>query len=987
LRVSRLQFHPAAASARIAPWCLRLLVVAALALAVALPARAQHLSFRYYSQHDGLTNLGVNCLHQDPAGYIAACTEHGVYVYDGRRFVNLGRSQGLPEGGIVYDIAFGRQGRMFVRYVDRLFVSRQPVSVSHPPQSLAFRMAASDIGDFYEPTVNGMAAWGQGVALVANGRLAVLDPGGPGDTPRIRPLAPDAGSPGTGPARMVSVVNAGDLLWTHLSDGRLCSFGDHPGQCYGPADGLPASAWRSVVAGPGGVFYARSPTLFATMDPSARRASTEMLPFQGGRYVDYEPFMQLARSPTGGLVTQSVDGMIVRDGATWKHLPTPSGIPEVPLSGFLFDRQGNLWFASLGRGIFRAVGYGRWENRDKSDGLSDNIVWQITRQPGGPLWVATDSGLDAVGSGLAPVARRHLGIPGYSIANGAPGHLWQSDAASGAFCLDVGTGAVEHFRMPPVNYIARGSGDRLWFATERGLFYVDDDAASPRRVVAVPSVTGRVRVAAVGKDGSVWMLQDARLSHLHADGTVSVVVKDWLGQPFEPKDMSFRSPGEIWVAGPGGGLFRVRLSGDVVSALDRFGPPDILSTTVLSVLVDSRGWIWAGTGSGVSVFNGQRWVSLDTSSGLIWNDLSQGGLYEDADRSIWLATSQGLSHLLDPAAIFETEPFDVSISGIRLGDRLFPEQAVKYTTDPLSLQFGTSDYRAELSLTFRYKLDGVDRTWAEAPDGHVYYPFIPPGRHRLSVVAVNSLTRQSSTPASFVLRVGKPWWHMWPVEAAEAALALLAIYGAWRLRYRSILRQQRTLHRIVEQRTEEIRVAQDALLLQATRDALTGLLTRGETQKRVAAMLEPCGRHRRLIIGMIDIDHFKRINDTHGHLGGDEVLKEIGARVLAVLRRNEYAGRYGGEEVLMVLSDEDGHGAARIAAFHEALRTVSFFVDRKVVCVTCSIGISWARAHDDWASLIGRADEALYVAKREGRNQIVESDARHVASVGQSAAR
>lgn len=421
------------------------------------------------------------------------------------------------------------------------------------------------------------------------------------------------------------------------------------------------------------------------------------------------------------------------------------------------------------------------------------------------------------------------------------------------------------------------------------------------------------------------------------------------------------------------------LSGDVVSALDRFGPPDLASDTVLSVLVDSRGWVWAGTGSGVSVFNGQRWVSLDTSSGLIWNDLSQDGLYEDADHSIWLSTSQGLSHLLDPAAIFRPEPFDVSISSIRLGDRLFPGQAVKYTTDPLSLQFGTSDYRSEQSLTFRYKLDGVDTTSAEAPDGQVHYPFVPPGRHRLSVVAFNALTRQSSTPASFVLRIGKPWWQMWPVQAAEVAIAVLAIYGAWRLRYRSILRQQRTLHRIVEQRTAEIRVARDALLLQATRDALTGLLTRGETQKRVAAMLDPRGRQGRLIVAMIDVDHFKRINDTHGHLGGDEVLKEIGARVLAVLKRNEYAGRYGGEEVLMVLSDEDGDGAARIAAFHEALRTEPFFVHREVVSVTCSIGISWARAHDDWASLIGRADEALYVAKREGRNQIVEADARHVA--------
>ena len=923
----------------------------------------------------------MNCLHQDPAGYIVACTEHGVYVYDGRRFVNLGPSQGLPEGGVVYDIAFGREGEFFVRYVDRVFVSRPHGGASQSPQSLSFRTASSSIGSFYEQHLGShMASWDRGVALVVNGRLAYLGPGDAGDTPRIQPLAAPPGVAGTS-AVPVSIVNTDGVLWTNLSDGRLCSFGDRPGRCYGPDDGLPASKWESVVAGPAGRFFARSPKLFATIDPSARRVSVELLPFQGGRYASYDHFLQIARSPSGELVTQSSDGMVVRDGTIWKHLNALSGIPESSVTGLLFDRQGNLWFAGLGKGVFRAVGYDRWENLDKSDGLSDNTIWQIVRQPGGPLWITTDGGLDAVGNtGVAPVARRHLDVPGYSIANGARGNLWQSEAETGAFCFNVTTGSVEHFAMPPVNHIVRGPGDRIWFATEKGLFYIDDAPAAPRHVVAVPAVTGQVQVAAVDADGSVWMLQDARLTHLHADGTVSVVVKDWLGQQLEPADMSFRSSHEIWIAGTGGGLFRVTLSGDVVTSMVRFGPPDILSNTVLSVLVDRRGWVWAGTGSGVSVFNGQRWVSFDTSSGLIWNDLSQGGLYEDVDGSVWVATSQGLSHLLDPPAIFEVEPFDVTISSIRLGDRLFPQRTVKYTTEPLLLDFGTSDYRSELSLTYRYMLEGVDKTWAESPYGHARYPFVPPGRHRLLVVAVNSLTHQSSRPASFELRVGKPWWLMWPVEMAEGVIALLAIYGAWRLRYRSILRQQRILHRIVEQRTEEIRVAQAALLFQATQDALTGLLTRGETEKRLEAMLARPDRRSRPIIGLVDIDHFKRINDTFGHLGGDEVLHAMGARTLAVLRPGEYAGRYGGEEVLLVLNDEDGCGAARIIAFHEAIRGAPFPVNRRLVSVTCSIGISWARAHDDWKSLVGRADEALYIAKREGRDRVVEADARYVAS-------
>ena len=90
------------------------------------------------------------------------------------------------------------------------------------------------------------------------------------------------------------------------------------------------------------------------------------------------------------------------------------------------------------------------------------------------------------------------------------------------------------------------------------------------------------------------------------------------------------------------------------------------------------------------------------------------------------------------------------------------------------------------------------------------------------------------------------------------------------------------------------------------------------------------------------------------------------------MREGDYAGRYGGEEVLVVLADADGCAADRILELHHTVRGAPYPSDDKVLRLTCSIGVAWAAHGDDWKSLLTRADAALYQAKRDGRDRIVE---------------
>ncbi len=159
----------------------------------------------------------------------------------------------------------------------------------------------------------------------------------------------------------------------------------------------------------------------------------------------------------------------------------------------------------------------------------------------------------------------------------------------------------------------------------------------------------------------------------------------------------------------------------------------------------------------------------------------------------------------------------------------------------------------------------------------------------------------------------------------------------------------------------------------ATIDGLTGLYNRSATMDRLQAMLEDLGAipgHGTVLL--LDIDHFKTINDELGHGAGDDCLRKIGEIVRSAVRSGDTAGRIGGEEFLIVMP-----GATRDVALTvgERLRLAVSLGGMRYANgdpVTTSIGVAAAAAGDTAESLLARADKALYEAKRQGRNRIVE---------------
>ena len=180
---------------------------------------------------------------------------------------------------------------------------------------------------------------------------------------------------------------------------------------------------------------------------------------------------------------------------------------------------------------------------------------------------------------------------------------------------------------------------------------------------------------------------------------------------------------------------------------------------------------------------------------------------------------------------------------------------------------------------------------------------------------------------------------------------------------------------------EQLLHAQDALREQATHDGLTGLWNRTSILDILQKEAARASRENQpLALLMADLDHFKQVNDTYGHLAGDTVLRESARRLRSQSRAYDAIGRYGGEEFLVVLPGCDKAGAlAQAERLRESIHREPIPTAEAEIPVSCSFGLSWTDRPEPNATkaLLRSADEALYGAKRMGRNRIevVEMDA------------
>jgi diguanylate cyclase (GGDEF)-like protein len=307
----------------------------------------------------------------------------------------------------------------------------------------------------------------------------------------------------------------------------------------------------------------------------------------------------------------------------------------------------------------------------------------------------------------------------------------------------------------------------------------------------------------------------------------------------------------------------------------------------------------------------------------------------------------------------------------------------------VAVEFAALDYTAPDRNLYASKLDGFDRDWAYRDSLHrgAGYTNLPPGRYTLRVRGSNRDGAWSTPELRVPIRVAPAWYQTLWFEGAAAALALAAVLGLVQARTAYLRRGQRALERQIEDRTRDLELAADRLRManaeledanarlaeQAHRDPLTGLVNRRRFFEAAAEHLALARRHQRpCSVLMADLDHFKRINDTFGHAGGDEALRAAAQCVLETVREVDVVARFGGEELAALLPETDAPAAWLIAErIRGALAALEIPFEGRVIRVTASVGVAeWSPDDGGVEAALNRADLALYRVKQAGRDGV-----------------
>jgi diguanylate cyclase (GGDEF)-like protein len=575
-----------------------------------------------------------------------------------------------------------------------------------------------------------------------------------------------------------------------------------------------------------------------------------------------------------------------------------------------------------------------------------------------------------------------------------------------------------------VGPLLRDSG-RLWIGgLTDGLWQMDLASGQVRHVLSRPAEAlsdHRISALALGRDGAVWIGTRNGLNRLDpASGQVQKIPAGGTG----PGQLSggfiaamlVDRDGRLWVASYGGGLYRLERGGDgrLPATFSRVtaaeGLPD---NNVNAVLQDDTGRIWVSTDSGLAVVDPQTLKArpMRRAEGvthkIYWTDsaarTARGELLFGATggfsvvRPTLLQTWQHRPAVVVTSLRVNGRPAEMPASGAALSLGPQPHQ--------LEVEYAALDHSAPERNRYAHRLQGLDDDWlpTAATRRLATYSNLPPGQYRLLMRGSNRDGVFSEQPATLALHV-VPAWHQTLWFRLLAGLALLGVvYALVHARTRVLQTRRVQLQRLVDERTLELQALSHALseksraLEEKSRvlerasisDPLTGLHNRRFLTEHIESALAASLRRAQAHAGegrtapdtdtlffLIDVDHFKDVNDEHGHAAGDAVLVQLAERLRLLMRESDELVRWGGEEFLAVARDTDRARADELAErIRAGVAEAPFHLpEGRKLALSCSIGHAcWPFIAEhpqalDWSGVVNVADMGLLAAKRLGRN-------------------
>ena len=673
------------------------------------------------------------------------------------------------------------------------------------------------------------------------------------------------------------------------------------------------------------------------------------------------------------------------------------GLSGIEVKSLYEDRAGNLWVGTFGGGIeiFRDTIFTPYGKRE---GISQNVVWTVMEGRDSSIWIGTQSGgLNRLKDGKVTVYSTRQGFTDNTVGSlfeAKDGTLWLgkdsglSRFRDGTISSAPTASSALHEQIHSVYQDPSGT---LWIGTRTsGLVrlrngnytYFNSQNGLPHN---------NVQAIIPARGGGLWIGTLGGLSYFRDGKFRNLTSKDGLSAD-QVISLYEDAQGTLWIGTDG--LNRLK-NGKITTYADAEG---LFDQNPLAIVEDNFGYLWLSTNKGIFRVSKQQLndfadgrtkqltpVSFGTADGMRSAECNGGSspaAWKDHNGNLWFATVAGVLKV-DSKVPGSRFPLQLHIESV-WADKKEITPSADFQLPPggheLEFHYSAPYFTGSGHVHYKYKLVGFDKDWVDAGSRMVaYYTNLSPGEYRFQVSAstLDPSPNSADTEVSFYLMP-----HFYQTEIFYIAVAVVIvglIFLGWLWMNRFMIARQNELKQLVKARTLELEAekaelleAKAALAQQASHDSLTGLMNRAAIFRILEEEMTQAERERTSFAVIVaDLDHFKNVNDTYGHLVGDDVLREFARRLNSNLRMYDHAGRFGGEEFLIVMPGLSDEAAERIRELHRKLSEESFIAENIELRVTCSLGVAWftpdIRSTEE---LVNLADEALYAAKANGRNRV-----------------
>lgn len=713
-----------------------------------------------------------------------------------------------------------------------------------------------------------------------------------------------------------------------------------------------------------------------------------------------EPTPLLANVPISALLFEDNDvlwigtvdrGLFRQYAGITEQLTIQQGLPNNRILALLLDAEKNLWVGTNG-GVFR-LRDAPFSTFTTGQGLADNYVRSVLSHSDGCMYIGTSRGLNRYCAGkidtidLSPVS---IGQSVLSLAEGPEQSLWVGTYADGLIELKQGN-IKRHFNADngllanEVRSVLPLTDGTVWVGTALGASRIDSKGiVSYGKADGLPSPF--VMALYQSQAGDIFIGTGAGVA-IYRDNVFQVLDFSTLDNADYAFGFTEDSAAEILWMTTDRGLVAYDLTLGRMNMIGRAqGMP---FDKLFQLVLDQHGYFWISSNRGVlrinradalDVISGKRqqvsYELFGESDGMASSQANGGSAKAAAlhhDGSVWIATSIGVSRVqplrlqqfakLLPPVVIE----NLVVEGVK--QRLTDVQPLPAGTNRVEIHYAGLGYIMSERIQYRTLLEGFDQDWVlRTTYTAAEYTNLPPGKYRFRVSAAYPGGNWSQNEAQLVFEIQPHLWQRGWFQLVILFVLVAAISMLVRWRLSSLKRNEIRLLKLVSEQTLELQIL-------AKQDALTGLANRRAFDEVLQNEYQRAHRANScLCLALLDVDHFKQVNDKLSHAVGDEVLKRIATLLKQQSRSVDLVARWGGEEFVILFPDTSLAAAAEVCErLREKLESFDFSELSTELNMTISIGLT-SNAKLELPQMLLNADHALYRAKREGRNRVIISD-------------